>query len=105
MAACLRGNSRWPLFCKILLVDTFNLICYLSWFLSVITKRDHFRTRSSDDLGYPHKTSFFSVPNVHPGYYVYQVAPYGISEEKLSGHATHTEPPSDNGLTPTFSVA
>ena len=36
-------------FCKIVLVDTFNLICYLPWFLSVITKREHFRTRSSDD--------------------------------------------------------
>ena len=36
-------------FCKIVLVDTFNLICYLPWFLSVITKRDNFRTPSSDD--------------------------------------------------------
>ena len=38
-------------FCKIVLVDTFNLICYLPCFLSVITKRDNFRTRSSDDEG------------------------------------------------------
>ena len=38
-------------FCKIVLVDTFNLMCYLPWFLSVITKRDNFRTRSSDDEG------------------------------------------------------
>ena len=26
------------------------------------------------------------------------MAPYERTEEKLSGHATHTEPPSDNGL-------
>ena len=32
-------------------MDTFNLICYLPWFLSVITKRENFRTRSSDDEG------------------------------------------------------
>ena len=32
-------------------MDTFNLICYLTWFLSVITKRDNFRTRSLDDEG------------------------------------------------------
>ena len=53
-------------------------------------------------LGYRHKTSCFSliagVPDVHPGYYVYQIAPYWRSEEKLRGHDTHTEPPSDNGL-------
>ena len=39
-----------------------------------------FGTRSGDDLGYQHKTSFFSliagVKNVHLGYYVYQIAPY-----------------------------
>ena len=52
-------------------------------------------------LQVPHKTSFFSViagvPNGHPRYYVYQVAPYERSEEKLRGHATHTEPPSGTG--------
>ena len=45
-----------------------------------ITKRvvfyDVFRRR----LGYGHKTSFVSliagVPDVHPGYYVYRIAPY-----------------------------
>ena len=39
-----------------------------------------FGTRSSDDLGYQRKTSIFSlsagVTNIHPGYYVYQIAPY-----------------------------
>ena len=65
MAACLPGNSRWPLFSKIVLVDTFNLICYLPWFLSVITKRDNFRTCSSDDEGTLTKRHFSQLL---PGY-------------------------------------
>ena len=52
-------------FCKIVLVDTFNLICYLPWFLSVITKRDNFRTRSSDDEGTLTKRHFSQLL---PGY-------------------------------------
>ena len=56
-----KHNPRWRhvyveiqdgrYFGKIVLVDTFYLICYLPWFLSVITKRDNFRTRSSGDEG------------------------------------------------------
>ena len=88
-------------FCKIVLVDTFNLICYLPWFLSVITKRDNFRTRSSDDEGTLTKRHFSQLL---PGYQtstlviMFTVAPYERSEEKLCGHATHTEPPSGTGL-------
>ena len=52
-------------FWKIVLVDTFNLICYLPWFLSVITKRDNFRTRSSDDEGTLTKRNFSQLL---PGY-------------------------------------
>ena len=52
-------------FYKIVLVDTFNLICYLPWFLSGITKRDNFRTRSSDDLGTLTKRHFSQLL---PGY-------------------------------------
>ena len=52
-------------FCKIVLVDTFNLICYLPLFLSVITKRDNFRTRSSDDEGTLTKRHFSQLL---PGY-------------------------------------
>ena len=56
-----------------------------------------FGTRSSDDLVYQRKTSIFSlsagVTNIHPGYYVYQIGPYEISEEKLRGRVTHTETP------------
>ena len=89
-------------FSKIVLVDTFNLMCYLPWFLSVITKRDNFRTRSSDDEGTLTKRHFSQLL---PGYQTatlviifYQVAPYERSEKKLRGHATHTEPPSGTGL-------
>ena len=94
-------------FCRIILVDTFNLICYLPWFLSVITKRDNFRTRSSDDVGTLTKRHFSQLlPGYQtatlPGYYVYQLALYERSEEKLRGHATHTEPPSDTGLIAKF---
>ena len=46
-------------------MDTFNLICYLPWFLSVITKRDNFRTRSSDDEGTLTKRHFSQLL---PGY-------------------------------------
>ena len=53
------------IFCKIVLVDTFNLIYYLPWFLSVITKRDNFRTRSSDDEGTLIKRHFSQLL---PGY-------------------------------------
>ena len=51
--------------CKIVLVDTFNLICYLPWFLSVTTKRDDVRTRSSDDEGTLTKRHFSQLL---PGY-------------------------------------
>ena len=46
-------------------MDTFNLICYLPWFLSVITKRDNFRTRSLDDEGTLTKRHFSQLL---PGY-------------------------------------
>ena len=41
------------------------MICYLPWFLSVITKRDNFRTRSSDDEGTLTKRHFSQLL---PGY-------------------------------------
>ena len=46
-------------------MDTFNFICYLPWFLSVITKRDNFRTRSLDDEGALTKRHFSQLL---PGY-------------------------------------
>ena len=87
---------------KFKIVDTFNLICYLPWFLSVITKRDNFRTRSSDDEGTLTQRHFSQLlPGYQTSTLVIMFTKWPLikrSEEKLRGHATHTVPPSGTGL-------